>query len=228
MKATARSSLNFGFIEIEAQGFCEPGRACVGPGQYPSGGKSGASMPIRLCQKRGDGDEIDLRGRVKVIGQQSIDQFSQLHRRADRGRVQRNLRPWTLRRLRACAPRTSLPRSSNNAARTPDVPTSMLSKREGFVPAITETMFGDGSTSSTTSSSTLLIGLFENVTLIQNPVVKGASLECGGLAPLWNRSRLSETKAAPGRRTPRRRPLRLCVVQEILLRRWSLAPNGNF
>src|SRR5262245_15771035 len=36
----------------------------------------------------------------------------------------------------------------------------------------------------------------------------GASLECGGLAPLCYRSRPIETKAAPGRRTPRR-----CSVQ---------------
>ncbi len=34
-----------------------------------------------------------------------------------------------------------------------------------------------------------------------------ASLECGGLAPLWSRSRTTDNKAAPGRRTPRRRPV---------------------
>src|SRR5215216_2167807 len=33
----------------------------------------------------------------------------------------------------------------------------------------------------------------------------GASLECGGLA-LWSRSNVIDNKAAPGRRTPRRRP----------------------
>jgi len=34
----------------------------------------------------------------------------------------------------------------------------------------------------------------------------GASLECGGLAPLWPRSSVIDNKAAPGRRTPGRRP----------------------
>src|SRR5215216_3058176 len=41
---------------------------------------------------------------------------------------------------------------------------------------------------------------------IQKTVILGASLECGGLAPLCYRSRLSDNKAVPGRRTPRRRP----------------------
>ena len=47
---------------------------------------------------------------------------------------------------------------------------------------------------------------------------RGASLECGGLAPLCYRSCKISTKAAPGRRTPRRRPLlRLITISAAFL-----------
>src|SRR5215216_5316887 len=44
-------------------------------------------------------------------------------------------------------------------------------------------------------------------------LVSGASLQCGGLTPLWYRSSVIDNKAASGRRTPKRRPTSRLVLR---------------